>query len=79
MAQQVTLHLDVTMPAAELARFLQVLRAWDRALETIVMRMQVEAPSLTTAEIEAILDTLDPPLPYRVVLHRPEQAEGLGE
>ncbi len=62
------LSLTLTMPVAELEPFLRLLRAWEAGRPEIAVQLACTVPELSTAAMADLLRTLDPPLPYILVV-----------
>lgn len=66
----IRVSINIVMPdnRDELFACLNALRRWESARSEIVMTIGAHAPNLSVADLQAVLDGLDPPLPYNSVI-----------
>jgi hypothetical protein len=60
------------LPQEELEPFLQLIRGWDNARPDVHFNIAVDTSALTIEECKAMLERLDPKMPYIWEQLRPE-------
>ena len=65
----ITLHLEADLSTTEEERsLLQAVRTWEQAHPHVQMAIKVVAPDQRVREASAILNEMDPPFPFRMII-----------